>query len=52
MIAVNKRKAQSILEYSLLIAVVVAALAVMQKYIRGALANKVSEIRIELERMH
>jgi len=45
------RKTQSILEYSLLIAVVVAALAVMQRYIKGSLNNKIQELRIELNRL-
>jgi len=45
------KKTQSILEYSLLIAVVVAALAVMQRYIKGSLNNKIQELRIELNRL-
>ena len=48
---VKMRRAQSILEYSLIVAAVVAALAAMQKYIRGSLNNKIQEIQIELNRL-
>jgi|GEM_PF-2910143 len=48
---VRGRRFQSILEYSLLLAAVVAALAVMQRYIKGALNNKLQDVRIELNRL-
>lgn len=47
----SRKKGQSILEYSLLIGVVVSALLVMQKYIKGSLNNKIQEMRVELNRM-
>ena len=45
------RKAQSFVEYSLIIAVVVAALLAMQKYIKGSLNSKLTEVTTELNRL-
>jgi hypothetical protein len=45
------RKYQSILEYSLLVVALVAALAVMQRYIKGAMSSKLNDVLTELNRL-
>ncbi len=45
----QKSKAQSILEYSLLIMVIAAALMAMQKYIRRAMNARLKQVQEELD---
>lgn len=44
----SKKRAQSILEYTLLITVIAAALVTMQRYVRNALNARLKQVQEEL----